>query len=105
MAHHCLSIPEVLRLAFGGLAKKKDLLAVALTCRAFLEPALDNIWREITLFDPLLACLPQDLWEYREETFELPVQMTIKVAVSHTNFVFASCIEDHCGHGFIVSAT
>jgi hypothetical protein len=79
MAHQCLEIPEVLALIFSSLPQKKDLLSAALTCQVFLGPALDNLWHEINLFTPLLACLPTDLWEYREET--LPPCMKRNVAV------------------------
>ena len=43
------------------------MLSAALTCHAFLEPGLDEIWRSIVLFWPLISCLPEDTWEVREE--------------------------------------
>jgi hypothetical protein len=53
MAHQCLEIPEVLALILSRLPQKKDLLSATLTCQPFLEPALDNLWREISLFTPI----------------------------------------------------
>jgi hypothetical protein len=67
--HKCLEVPEFVRMIAGDL----DVPAayrLALTCRTFLEPGLDVVWREIMSFNPLLACLPADLW--REET--VPVE-------------------------------
>lgn len=46
-----------------------------MTCKTFLEPALDTLWREIVLFDPLIACLPGDLW--REASAESEVANSI----------------------------
>lgn len=66
--HQCLSICEVLYSICDRTDTKADALSLAMTCRTFLEPALDALWREIVLFDPLIACLPGDLW--REETVE-----------------------------------
>ena len=41
----------------------RNVLALALTCRAFLEPALDQLWRrQLNLFN-LLKTLPSDAWE------------------------------------------
>jgi hypothetical protein len=66
-----LHLPEILHMFCDALLDhdetKRDLLSVALTSRAFCEPALDGLWREITSFDPIIACLPDDLW-IREES-------------------------------------
>jgi len=37
---------------------RHNLLHVALTCKAFLEPALDRIWRRLDSLFPLLKILP-----------------------------------------------
>lgn len=37
---------------------KQNLLWVALTCKAFLEPALDRLWRSLDSLFPLLRILP-----------------------------------------------
>jgi hypothetical protein len=62
----CLSIPEILPLLCDGL-EAKDLLSTALSCQAFLEPALDKLWYHAKAFRPLIACLPEDLVEIRTE--------------------------------------
>ena len=49
------------------MATKKDMLSAALTCHAFLEPGLDEIWGFIIPFRPLISCLPEDTWEIQEE--------------------------------------
>jgi len=37
---------------------KRNLLRLALTCKAFLEPALDRLWRSLDCLFPLLKILP-----------------------------------------------
>jgi len=37
---------------------RKSLLWVALACKAFLEPALDRLWRQLDSLFPLLKVLP-----------------------------------------------
>ncbi|KAF5332856.1 hypothetical protein D9611_005395 [Ephemerocybe angulata] len=57
----CIWIPEILTLICNDL-DPKTALSAALTSRAFLEPALDKLWHTIDSFQPLIACLPEDLW-------------------------------------------
>ena len=33
-----------------------------MTCKVCLDPGLDEVWREIESFKPLIACLPEDIW-------------------------------------------
>ena len=58
--HPCLRIPEVMHLVCGEV-DKPTALALALTCKTFLDPALDRLWNEIYSFDPIIACLSSDL--------------------------------------------
>ena len=37
---------------------RKDLLSAAKTCKAFVEPALDSLWRVLPSLLPLLLLLP-----------------------------------------------
>jgi len=34
---------------------------LARTCRAFKEPALETLWKNVDGFKPLILCLPQDV--------------------------------------------
>ncbi|KAG1898223.1 uncharacterized protein F5891DRAFT_492171 [Suillus fuscotomentosus] len=66
--HTCLQISEILRIIFaevtqvtgGGVQPSYALYHLALTCRAFREPALDALWAHIPTPDVLVMCLPQD---------------------------------------------
>lgn len=53
----CLQIPEILRDVCEQL-DRKSWLPAALTSRAFLEPALDQLWYNIESMRPLICCLP-----------------------------------------------
>ena len=62
--HHTLQIQEILLNIFGhchpptGEYTSSDLPALARTCRAFKEPALDVLWEELVNLSPLAQCLP-----------------------------------------------
>ncbi|KAJ3544809.1 hypothetical protein NMY22_g2646 [Coprinellus aureogranulatus] len=57
--HQCLRIQEVVVNICDEL-DEGSALSIALTRKAFLEPALDSLWRHLTSFAPLVACLPRD---------------------------------------------
>jgi len=63
--HHCLAIQEIVRLIVGNLheAYKSSVLALACTCRAFENPALDHLWYQQTSLKTLFKCLPEDVWK------------------------------------------
>ncbi|KAF6753229.1 hypothetical protein DFP72DRAFT_1069608 [Ephemerocybe angulata] len=67
----CLQIPEVLHSICEEL-NPPDALSMALTSRALLEPGLDSVWYEIKSFDPLISCLPDDLWHVKQVTSREP---------------------------------
>ena len=63
--HRCLLIPEIARLICSELRNvgaRKSLAALAQTCLAISEPALDSLWYEIHDIIPLVKCMPPDLW-------------------------------------------
>lgn len=77
--HQCLCVPEILGRIIEHL-EPEDALALALTSKSFLEQALDHCWREIFSFDPLIACLPSDLW--REERLPSAFEVYSTILVS-----------------------
>jgi hypothetical protein len=69
--HSCLLIAEIFsRITFfstndgpyEGRLGKDEVYNLALTCKAFSEPALDAIWRDIYGLMDLVNLLPADLW-------------------------------------------
>ena len=63
--HRALEIPEILFIicSFADRpCRKGDVLRLALTCRGFLEPALDVLWREVYNLEHFLKCFPSDVW-------------------------------------------
>ncbi|KAH9919410.1 uncharacterized protein B0H18DRAFT_636572 [Fomitopsis serialis] len=46
------------------------LLALALTCRTFQEPALDMLWASQYGLGHLVQCLPEDLWTYSDNSMD-----------------------------------
>lgn len=66
--NRCLQAPEILRLICDelptdGRDARQRLLAVALSCRALLEPALDRLWHTVSTFEILRCTLPSDVWK------------------------------------------
>ncbi|KAF6749338.1 hypothetical protein DFP72DRAFT_545480 [Ephemerocybe angulata] len=59
--NQCLGVAEIQSLICENL-DRKSAFAMALTAHAFLEPALNEIWRTVDSFRPLIDCLPDDLW-------------------------------------------
>jgi hypothetical protein len=73
--HVCLSIPEILALicdqfAPSDLDDRAALAVLARTSRIFCEPALNALWSRLWTIVPLLRCMPSDVWEEREGTWE-----------------------------------
>ncbi|TFY51924.1 hypothetical protein EVJ58_g10306 [Rhodofomes roseus] len=66
--HHVLTIPELVRVivdeaGYGLLCPNAPtLVALALTCRGFFEPALDVLWSKQYRLDNLVKCLPEAIW-------------------------------------------
>jgi hypothetical protein len=63
--HRCLYIQEIISIIFKYLDKKRDVVALATTCKTFRDPALQIVWSEIRSLVPLIRCLPSDIWYER----------------------------------------
>lgn len=80
--HRALEIHEILLDIFfhcrPSLPSRRkaspDLLALAGTCRAFKEPALDVLWEELDNLTPLVRCLP----EASERSYDLYVENKVR---------------------------
>ena len=71
--HHCLLVPEIVANIAAEcndatyMTETSSLFAMATTCRAFHESALDALYRDLWSIGPLIKCLPRDLWEEERE--------------------------------------
>jgi hypothetical protein len=61
--HPALQISEVIY-TISSCAHQGSLPGLASTCRAFERPALDALWRDLQSVEPLVICLPSDLFSY-----------------------------------------
>ncbi|KAJ7853911.1 hypothetical protein B0H13DRAFT_2358721 [Mycena leptocephala] len=66
--HRCLSIHEIITEISSHFdsslrSESADLSALAHTCHAFQDPALDELWRTQETIYNVIRCLPQDLFE------------------------------------------
>lgn len=70
--HHCLGVLDIVRNVFQLVYDEsgngpKNVAVLAITCRAFKDPALDVLWRTMLTLAPLIMCLPEDAWEIKVE--------------------------------------
>ncbi|GJF00504.1 hypothetical protein PsYK624_167930 [Phanerochaete sordida] len=70
--HSCLHIEEILQKIAENVEDKKSLAHMALTCRAFYEPALNFCWETLHEFTPLLRCLPADVIDVEDRELHHP---------------------------------
>ncbi|KAH9922061.1 uncharacterized protein B0H18DRAFT_526624 [Fomitopsis serialis] len=73
--HRALTIQDFIQLVVNEVARpcpleERTLLALALTCRAFQEAALDMLWAYQDGLGRLVQCLPEDLWTYSDDPLE-----------------------------------
>ncbi|KAH9945542.1 hypothetical protein B0H21DRAFT_433315 [Amylocystis lapponica] len=67
--HHCLQVPEILRIIFeklctvsAGAWNIRDASCLSLTCRAFHSVGESFVWKHIKSLRPLIKCMPEDVW-------------------------------------------
>ncbi|EIW79846.1 hypothetical protein CONPUDRAFT_144977 [Coniophora puteana RWD-64-598 SS2] len=70
--HDCIRIPELLtQVCYHAndpdSNNASDLVALAMTCKAFKDPALDVLYYELHYTAHLFMCLPRDLWTLRKD--------------------------------------
>jgi hypothetical protein len=66
--HRCLGVLDILHNIFDYVdadkwCRTRWILALALTCRAFEDSALDVLWRSLPNLVPLVRCLPASALE------------------------------------------
>ena len=65
--HPCLCIPEILTTIFEEVKnERRELGALATTCKTFSGPAVAILWRALSNPVPLLLAMPSNLWELEE---------------------------------------
>ncbi|KAH7905114.1 hypothetical protein BJ138DRAFT_979061, partial [Hygrophoropsis aurantiaca] len=59
--HRTLLVEDIQHYIFNQITSKGTLNALARTCQAFTETALDAQWRDLDSFTSLIECMPRDL--------------------------------------------
>lgn len=74
--HRCLHIHEVLELIVTYLYNEgrcpRSLASMAVACRAFYEPATNQLWSRLRGMKPLIQCLPPDAIEIHDKDSNYP---------------------------------
>ena len=86
--HPCLQIDEVLRqitfeLKTFSIFTCRDLLSMALSCKTFYEPAMDELWGFMGDVRALISCLPEDARQVRfvKSSFERNPDLDVIVCI------------------------
>ncbi|KAJ7207376.1 hypothetical protein C8J57DRAFT_1734190 [Mycena rebaudengoi] len=67
MMNRCFGIRELVELFCSPLTRSQDLISFARACKSFLEPGLDNLWKEQSTLANLLLCMPSDLFNVLDD--------------------------------------
>ncbi|KAF8447209.1 hypothetical protein L210DRAFT_3472025, partial [Boletus edulis BED1] len=116
--HPALYVEEILLEIFGHCydreestssmrINKTDLPALARTCKAFRDPALDILWAELYSLAPLIRCLPGalsqivDLYSLNrpleQADWDIILNFTRRVRICHLSWSFgvaSECVKD-----------
>lgn len=87
--HPALTNLEVI-CTISSYTQRKSLPALASTCRAFKHPALNALWRDLQSVEPLVKCLPSDLFSIVQGRVVL--QKPIDSKLWDTLFEYLSCV-------------
>ncbi|KAF8349104.1 hypothetical protein F5887DRAFT_550757 [Amanita rubescens] len=82
--HRVLSCPDLVNLICGQ-CDKATLTSLARTKRDISEITLDVLWRSIPDIGPLIRCMPEDLWEEREEPGKC-IKLTLRRLILSTDW-------------------
>ncbi|KAF8441702.1 hypothetical protein L210DRAFT_3447523 [Boletus edulis BED1] len=75
--HHALQIQEILLNIIGHCYRfDYDVAALARTCRAFKEPALDVLWEQLRDLSPLVRCVPEASHQLSSESYAFHRSLT-----------------------------
>lgn len=66
--HLCLSIAELVEAIAQNIEQNTDLVTMALICRAFYEPAMNMLWKELDGLEPIFCCLPESVYGYNGDS-------------------------------------
>jgi hypothetical protein len=71
-AQRCIAIPELASMIVRGRGyASSDYLRMALSCRAFMDPALDEMWAEDHSLVKLLALFPEGMVYKMNEAYQV----------------------------------
>nr|GAT58397.1 predicted protein [Mycena chlorophos] len=110
--HPALSIPEIVHeIALAANARynnRKTLLALATTCQAFLDPALNELWCDLGSFRRWVQCFPEGLFVYEKDLTGNGQDFTIKRPILASDWErplsYANRVR-HLTYGFFTHST
>jgi len=71
MAHRCWGLDEIVRAIAESLVSdlkaRASAVSLASCSKSLEEPALGEVWRNLSSLAPLVKCFPPEVWEVKEE--------------------------------------
>ena len=70
MAHRCWGLDEIVRAIAASLVSDKaraSAVSLASCSKSLEEPALGEVWRNLSSLAPLVKCFPPEVWEVKDE--------------------------------------
>lgn len=70
MAHRCWELDEIVRIIAAHLVSdeaRASAVSLASCSKSLEEPALREVWRNLSSLAPLVKCFPPELWEIEGE--------------------------------------
>lgn len=61
VVHRCLNMAEIMQNILDNVEEKGSLLPLSLVCRAFFEPIMDGVWRNLDSPRPLILLFPEEI--------------------------------------------
>ena len=89
-------LPRYDPMGFHEYDYNPTLAALARTCKLFMEPSLNALWRSLTTMGPLMKTLPLSVWEDRVAACDAQFKPVAWVVVSTTSQWHACTFTD--GH-------
>ena len=70
MAHRCWALDEIVRVIAASLVSDEasaSAVSLASCSKSLEEPALGEVWRNLSGLAPLVKCFPSEVWEIKDE--------------------------------------
>ncbi|EKM53836.1 uncharacterized protein PHACADRAFT_260380 [Phanerochaete carnosa HHB-10118-sp] len=76
--HPLVAIDEIFQVILVNINERITLRCLALSCRAFYDPAMDELWADLEGLQPLVKCLPSHMVKKAKGTIAAVVSSMVQ---------------------------